>query len=378
MITLFWLSSFLIFYIFIGYPLILLVLAKLVPNKTPCLTVDIEDDLPSVEVILVVRNVADLIVDKLDSLQALEYPKNKLKIIVISDNSEDDTVAVILKQKIAHLRCIDNSFKSSKSACLNQAIAISDAEILFLTDARQSHDSLSLKHLVKHFSDKLVGAVSGELVLTNSKSNDFARDVDIYWRYEKMIRANESKIASVPGVTGAVYAMRREFYTPIPDQTLLDDVLIPMNLILDGKRVLFDSRALAYDIPSSDILREKIRKTRTLAGNWQLLELKPSLLNPFKNSIWFQFVSHKILRLFAPLLLLMVFISTFLLSSQLEYFLLFVAQLFGYTLVLAAHFFPLLLKIPLIKPFKSFLTMMWFTVLGFWAFFTRQHLHLWK
>jgi len=378
-ITVFWLSILLIFYIFIGYPLILFVLARFFPEKKNASTVVLKEiDFPSVEIILVVRNVANIITNKIDSLLSLEYPKDKLKIIVISDHSEDGTVEIIEKMGIANLRCVDNHFKSSKSACLNQAIKMSNAEILFLTDARQQHDTLSLKQLVKHFSDDRVGAVSGELILMDSETNDFAKGIDLYWRYEKMIRANESKFSSVPGVTGAVYALRREYFRPIPDETLLDDVLIPMNLVMDGKKVLFDSSALAYDVPSSDLTREKNRKTRTLAGNWQLLELNPLLLNPFKNKIWFQFVSHKILRLFAPLFLALIFVISLLLSHQLEYSLLFLLQVCAYSLAIASHFFPFLLNIPFVKPFKSFLTLMWFTVLGFWAFVTRRHLRLWK
>lgn len=335
-------------------------------------------DLPTVEIIVVVRNVESIIKEKIESLLALDYPQDKVSILFVSDNSEDNTVSVIKSLKSNTINCIDNHFKSSKSACLNQAIALSKAEILFMTDARQKHETSSLRHLVSHFKNPVVGAVSGELILMDPDTNEFSQGMDAYWRYEKMIRAAESKIASVPGVTGAVYAMRRSAYRPIPDETLLDDVLIPMNMVLEKKTVLFDSNAHAYDIPSEDPKREKIRKTRTLAGNWQLLELRPSLLNPFKNAIFVQFISHKILRLIAPFLLLFLLISNAFLVEELFYLITFVSQIIAYGLVILSLYSKTILKLPLVKIASSFMTLMWFTLLGFWSFVTRQHLSIWK
>lgn len=369
-------SVFLLVYTFVGYPLLLVLAKRLVGVKQRNIDCDYE---PQVEVILIVRNVSQIISDKIDSLQQLDYPRDKFKILIVSDQSEDDTVAKINAMGFDNLRCIENSFKSSKSACLNQAIAQSKAEVLFLTDARQTHEKQSLKELVKYFADKSIGAVSGELVLRNPETNDFAEGMDAYWRYEKFIRHSESMIASVPGVTGAIYAMRREYFEPIPDDTLLDDVLIPMNMVLKKKKVLFEPNAVAYDIPSADVNREKIRKTRTLAGNWQLLEFQPRLLSPFKNSIWLQFMSHKILRLLCPFFLLVIFAtSAWLATNSWIFALVFLAQMVGYGLVLLANYFQPLMNIKLVKMAHSFLILMWFTWLGSWSFFTRQHLTIWK
>lgn len=376
MLLIFSVSLFLLMYTFVGYPLLLLLLKRtkgIKPRETD------ENYQPTVEVILIVRNVSQIIVDKIHSLQQLDYPLDKFKILIVSDQSEDDTASKIDAMKMTNVRCIKNELKSSKSACLNQAIAQSEAEVLFLTDARQTHEKHSLKELVKYFSDDSVGAVSGELIFRDPDTNDFAEGMDAYWRYEKFIRHNESQIASVPGVTGAVYAMRREYFESIPAETLLDDVLIPMNMVLKGKKVLFEPKAVAYDIPSADIEREKIRKTRTLAGNWQLLEFQPQLLNPFKNGIWLQFISHKILRLICPFLLLSILLSSALLASGSWLFsLVFYGQLAGYALVLSANYLPRLMNIKLIKMAHSFFILMWFTWLGCWSFFTRQHLTIWK
>ena len=375
----FWFSIILMVYIFAGYPLLLIIWKTIFSKKYEAtLSID-ESTLPNVDVILIVRNVESIIKVKIDSLLSLDYPKNKLKIIIVSDNSTDNAVTIINQLNNDSILCIDNENKSSKSAGINQAIALSDAEILLLTDARQKHEASSLKHLVAHFSDSSIGAVSGELILVDPDTNEFSKGMDAYWRYEKFIRGLESDIDSVPGVTGAIYAMRREFYQPIHAETLLDDVLIPMNLIMNSKKVKFESRAIAYDVPSDDLSREKIRKTRTLAGNWQLLELNTSLLNPFKNPIWFQFMSHKILRLITPMLLLLIFVSNiYILSVSIVYILIFCGQIVAYGLVLASTFYPVLKNFKPLKIWSSFLVLMWFTWLGFWSFITRQHLAIWK
>jgi cellulose synthase/poly-beta-1,6-N-acetylglucosamine synthase-like glycosyltransferase len=380
-VLLFWAAFVFLFYTFVGYPVSLYLIDKYLVKKA---SDDIQGDLldkecrPDVEVILIVRNVEQIIQKKIQSLLSLNYPKDKLSILIVSDQSEDNTVNLIESLKNPRIKCIDNKHKSSKSACLNQAIEQSDAEILLMTDARQTHEPDSLNYLVQHFTNPEIGAVSGELVLLDPETNQFAKGMDAYWRYEKFIRNLESKISSVPGVTGAIYAMRRADYQNIPDETLLDDVLIPMKMVMAGKKVLFENKAIAYDIPSDDAAREKIRKTRTLAGNWQLIEFQPQLLNPLKNKIWWQFVSHKMLRLLAPFYLLTIFFMSLYSSDNSYYKLAFLLQLIGYTIIGLAYFSPVVRKLPLVSMAQSFMTLMWFTTLGFWSFITRQHLTIWK
>ena len=157
----------------------------------------------------------------------------------------------------ARARLIHFEKKSTKSACLNRAIASSSADVLLLTDSRQALAEDVLVRLIAPLADKEVAAVSGELVFEQEGENDFSKGMDAYWRYEKFIRKCESDVSSTIGVTGAIYVLRRDAYIPIPDETLLDDVLIPMNAVMAGQRVLFESEAYAFDVPSSDPVREK-------------------------------------------------------------------------------------------------------------------------
>jgi cellulose synthase/poly-beta-1,6-N-acetylglucosamine synthase-like glycosyltransferase len=269
--------------------------------------------------------------------------------------------------------------KSTKSACLNRAIASSQADVLLLTDCRQSLAEDVLVRLIGPLADPSVAAVSGELVFESEGENDFSKGMDAYWRYEKFIRKCESQISSTVGVTGAIYVLRRNAYIPIPEETLLDDVLIPMNAVMAGQRVLFESEAYAFDIPSSDPAREKRRKTRTIAGNFQLPSLSPALLNPIKNPLWWQFISHKMLRLIAPILLVVALVANwFIVSDHPLLMLSFIGQLIVHGLVLLSVIFDGLRRFMPIRIIRAFHDMMYFTVLGAWTFIRGRQLSSWK
>jgi len=144
-------------------------------------------------------------------------------------------------------------------------------------------------------------------------STDIGEGMGGYWRYEKWLRRQESAIGSTMGATGAIYALRRALWVPLPADTILDDVLAPMRAVLAASRVVFSSEALAFDpvAPSGVELRRKIR---TLAGNYQILRLEPRLLNPFRNPVWIQYMSHKVGRLLVPYALMALLITSGLLA----------------------------------------------------------------
>ncbi|HKQ59671.1 MAG TPA: hypothetical protein VJS92_00215, partial [Candidatus Polarisedimenticolaceae bacterium] len=168
-----------------------------------------------------------------------------------------------------------------------------------------------LRALVAPFADEHVGAVGGELVLTaQPETGAIGQGCGLYWRYEKAIRASEGSVDSTVGATGAIYAIRRELFEPIPSDTILDDVAIPMHVARRGFRVVFEPRARAFDRPPASALEEFTRKVRTLAGNFQLLAREPWLLLPWRDRLWFQVLSHKALRLLGPLLLAGAFLAS--------------------------------------------------------------------
>ena len=326
----FWIAASLIGYSYFGYPLWLWLRSRWAPRPIRRSTVE-----PSVSVTMVVRNEEGILNKKVENLLALDYPADKLELVVVSDGSTDRTAEIL--QSLAgnpRVRSIIKSEARGKAAGLNDAARAARGEILLLTDARQQLEAKCLRYLVENFADPEVGAASGELMLGDPAAGETGRGMGLYWRVEKEVRELESASGSVVGATGAIYCLRRDLFQSLPEGTILDDVLLPMQVVREGKRVIFDGRARAWDLPDLGGNREFARKVRTLSGNYQLLQLAPWLLSG-KNPIRFEFISHKLLRLAVPFALLAVLITSAFLRQPL-YRIALIAQVLFYALSLAA------------------------------------------
>ena len=306
------LSAVVIVYVLFGYPVLLALLVRRAPGKR----IHKEFREKTVTVVLPVHNGARWVRDKLESILAQDYPQHLVDIIVISDGSTDGTDDIArsflsrMRMELLYLP------KCGKAHCLNVALDRAAGEILFYTDVRQPLDRACLRNLISCFADPTVGVVSGELIILQGASAEEA-NIDRYWRYEKWIRKSLSAIDSVPGATGAVYAMRRKLARPMPANTLLDDVYLPMGAFFAGYRILLDDSAIAYDYPNS-LKSEFRRKVRTLAGVYQLIGTYPALLGP-ANRMWIHFVSHKLGRLLLPFALLGLLVCSFGLPGPLRH-----------------------------------------------------------
>lgn len=351
----FWLAAALAGYSYLGYPVWLWLRSRWSPRPVRRGFVD-GATAPAVTAVMVVRNEEAIIARKLDNLLSLDYPPAKLDVVVISDGSTDRTPAIVADyardsrlriekrtegQAGAHprVRTVIKPASQGKAAGLNDAIKLADGEVLLFTDARQHIESGALRLLIENFADPEVGAASGELMLGDPASGESGRGMGLYWRIEKKVRELESASGSVAGATGALYCARRSLLasSSLPEGTILDDVLLPMQIVRLGSRVVFDSRARAWDSPDLGKGREFSRKVRTLSGNYQLLQLAPWLLSS-ENAIRFEFVSHKLSRLAVPFALLALLIaSAFLpqpfyrvaLGAQLAFYALSLAPLAG-------------------------------------------------
>lgn len=310
MIYIFWISFLFIFYAYIGYPFILLMWAKI---RTKPIKKDYIE--PAVSIIIAAYNEEKFIGQKIENCLALDYPRDKFEVIVVSDGSDDQTNEIVKGFEPKGIRFYFYEGRKGKAFALNLGISKSQGEIIFFTDARQILERDSLKGLVANFNDPSVATVSGELILLAQEESTESKGIGLYWKIEKWMRKRESQISSVLGATGSVYACRKQFVKPIPVQTILDDVLIPFRGILAGYRSIFEVEARAFDLVSNNVAKEFRRKVRTLSGNYQLMMLEPSLLNPFKNPVFFQFLSHKVARLIVPYALIFLLISSFFLRS---------------------------------------------------------------
>jgi len=271
--------------------------------------------LASISIVMVVQNEAAVLRRKLKNLLELDYPSKQAEIIVVSDGSTDDTNRILSEfAGDARVRFILKPQPRGKAAGLNDAMDAAQGEIVVFTDARQKIERDAVRVLLENFADTQVGCVSGELMLGDPDSGETIRGMGLYWKIEKKIREMESAVGSVVGATGALYAVRRSLLVKLPPETILDDVYIPMHVVQQGARVVFDPRARVWDVPDQGTQREFARKVRTLSGNYQMFQLSPWLLGS-ANPIRFSFVSHKLIRLLVPFALGALLISSFLLPG---------------------------------------------------------------
>jgi biofilm PGA synthesis N-glycosyltransferase PgaC len=364
----FWFSAVLIGYTYAGYPLLLWLAARRWPRAFRAASIE-----PAVAILVVAHNEGARIDQRLDNLLSLDYPRDKVEILLASDGSTDDTVARAQRYRRSGVHVAAYRQRRGKAAVLNDTIPGAHGDIVLLADARQRFDRGALRALVAPFADASVGAVGGELMLQNgrarSRGSNVGEGVGFYWKYEKFIRRHESRLDSTIGVTGAIYAIRRELFERIPPDTLLDDVLIPMQVARRGYRVLFEPGARAHDLASATAEVEFTRKVRTLAGNFQLFRRHPWLLDPRANRLWWQTVSHKACRLLGPPALLIAFAATLALLAKPLYQFALGAQLALYAAALGGR----LLrdsgrKARLLNVAYAFCLLNWAVVVGFWRF----------
>ena len=365
MVVVFWCSVAVVVYVYLGYPVLLsLGLRVRAGRSRTSARLDERstgETVPGVSIVIAARNEAARLGPRIENLLSLDYPADRRQIIVVSDGSTDATPDVLG----GYAGVVDAVTvpAGGKALALNAGVARATFDLLVFADARQAFASDALRELVAPFDNPSVGAVTGELLLdaespcrrlgrerraaghrpeARTQAGDgriaerrvtarstIADGVGLYWRYEKQLRRMESAVDSTLDATGAIYAMRRSLFTPLPADTVLDDVLTPMRVVLSGSRVVFNERARAFDRASADADAEVRRKIRTLAGNYQILALEPRLLLPWRNRVWWQYASHKLARLVVPYALLTAFASSLALATVHVFYLLALAVQVG-------------------------------------------------
>jgi len=368
----FWASLAAIVYTYLGYPLILFVLSACKKKA-----VSKSEFYPSVSIVVAAYNESRNIGRRLENLIAQDYP-GKVDIIVVSDGSEDGTDQIVreYKEQQGNIELLSLPARQGKAVAVNYGVSVAKGEIIVFADARQTFRPNAIRQLVSNFTDQLVGCVSGEMVFIATHESMVQAEMDAYWLYEKWIRKMECRTGSTMGATGAIYAIRRKLYKPIPFGTLLDDVLTPMNIVMQGYRVIFDSDAVCYDVPSKDVSHEWRRKVRTLAGNWQLLSISPRLLSPVKNPCWWRFFSHKLMRLAVPFLLPVILVSGSLLFTPV-YRIGTAIQALLYSLVVMGFAMPGLRKFRVINMPYFFILLNLAVLAGFWRWISGQCKTVW-
>ncbi len=306
----FWLSLAGVLYTYAGYPFLIWMLATMRPRRWAVGAIQ-----PTVSIVLPVHNGERLLQDKIDHLLSLDYP-NIREIIVVSDGSTDKTAEILGHVRHSAFRFVILDGQVGKAAALNAGVGCASAEIVLFVDLRPRIGPGAIQQLVGNFFDPRVGCATGELSL-REEGHDATTAVigAFYWRYEQWIRKCESAFDSPVGVYGGFYAARRRLLVDQPEGMILDDMFQPLSIIRQGYRSVLDSCAKVYDTWPRRVSGEFDRKVRTLAGNYQLLKIAPWTLTP-RNRVLFQLMSHKVMRLVVPFLLMLLLISSCALSFR--------------------------------------------------------------
>lgn len=375
MTIIFWISLSILVYTFVGYPLFLQVMRIL---SRPVLKVNKAYNKP-ISVVMVVCNEQEVVLNKIKNIFNQDYRNELINLVIIDDCSDDNTVSLIESYTDNKIILLKNSVREGKAVGINKGMEYVSTELVLFVDARQKISSNTMQDLSSWFVNKSQTiAVSGE-VKFECKSSEKS-GMDAYQKYERNIRYNESCVLSVPGVSGAIYMLRVSSFRPIVEDTILDDVLIPMQGAESGGWVGFDERAVAWDMPSDDWEREKKRKTRTLNGNYQLLFRNLHWCLPGGHPFWFQYLSHKVLRLTAPIFTLFMIVASFNLGVDGSFY----ALIFGLLVVSGILLYPLSLYLPVINRFTifrigtSFVALNWFNLIGLFQYLFVSKRQSWK
>ncbi len=295
----FWLCLLLVVYTYVGYGIVLylLVLIKRAVNGTPKRPVlPADEQLPDVTLMICAYNEEDIVEEKMTNTRELNYPKGKLKVMWVTDGSNDHT-----NERLAEYEEVTVVFtpeRKGKTAALNHGIQSVDTPLVIMTDANTMLNSECVREVVRCFMDERVACVAGEKrVMARNQGDNAAEGEGMYWKYESTLKRLDSELYSAMGAAGELCAIRTELYQSMPEDTLLDDFIMSMLLVDQGKRIAYTPDAYAMEYGSADIVEESKRKRRIAAGGLQSTWRLRALLNPFRQPVvTFQLVSHRVLR----------------------------------------------------------------------------------
>ena len=310
MTVLFWIALGALLYMYAGYPLLVWILARLVgrePQRTGAV--------PSVSLLIPAYNEEAHIETKLRNSLALDYPQDRLEIIVASDGSTDRTNAIVQQFASRGVTLLAMPQNIGKSAMLNRAVPQLAGEIIVFSDASSELEPQALRTLVRSFADPRIGCVCGLYRLRGSPGDLRGEGEGLYWAYETFIKRQESRLHSILGAHGAFYAIRKSLFQPLEGGAINDDYLIPMRVVEAGFRAVYDPDAVAWERELASVEGEFARRRRIAAGNCQQIVRLRHLLNPQHGWVALTFLSHKVLRTLAPLFMIAVLVTSLWLPS---------------------------------------------------------------
>lgn len=336
---LFWISISIVLYTFLGYGVVITILAAFKEKKAAYPNLE-DEDLPEVSLLIAAYNEEEILLDKIHNSLQLDYPKEKLKITFVTDGTSDGSLELL--SKFSEITCNHSSARKGKIAAINRIMPSIDSPITIFTDANVMLNPAAIRHLVRHFQSNLVAAVSGEKVVQSTTSDAASASGEgFYWKYESYLKKKDAEWNTLVGSAGELIAIRTNLYQAPAEDTIIEDFVMTIRLAADGYRVAYEPEAIASETGSANVEEEEKRKVRISAGGIQAIRRLPEALNFLKHpGMTFQYLSHRVLRWTGmPLALIFALISSASLAKEGGIYLIaFVTQLLFYSFAAIGHF----------------------------------------
>lgn len=332
----FWFSGFMIIYPYVGYIAFLWFISLFVSDKDKETSVKV---LPKVTLLISAYNEEAVIEDKILNSLALNYPKDMIEIVVVSDGSDDRTKNIVEQYGANGVILRHYEERIGKTACLNKAIPLSKGEVIVFSDANSHYDTEAINNMVRHFADDKIGFVTGATKYIINDSGNAIESVGIYSRIEKLTKTLESKINSCVGADGAIFAIRKNLYQPLNNYDI-NDFVIPLNVIKQGYRGVLEGAAFCNEKTASDIKGEFNRQVRITNRTIRAIFNKMVLMNPFRHGFFsFELFSHKLCKFLVPFFMFVLFFASIVLTTQgILYIVILILQICAYLIALFKYF----------------------------------------
>ena len=376
-VVVFWICAGLVCYAYAGYPVLAWILARVFGRRRWPPEIS-EDDLPLVSLLIAAYNEEAVIEDRVRNALAMDYPPEKLEIVIASDGSSDATPGIVRRYAHRGVRLLDYAHRQGKAGVLNASFPELKGEIALLSDANVRFEPDAVRKIVRWFRDLAVGVVCGRVALTDPPQ---CRNVSsLYWKYDSYLKQCESRLGALVAVNGAIYAIRKSLYVPVPPDTIVDDFVLPLQAKLRSRcQIVYDCEAICWEESPPDVGSEFQRRSRIGAGGFQSIGLLWPLLYPRHGWIGFTFLSHKVLRWLCPFFLIGMLLSNLALWQH---------PFFRYTLFAQLGFLLLSLLVALlparlraVKPLRlttMFTTMNAALLVGFWRWLRGGQKAAWR
>lgn len=373
--TIFWLSCAALIYVYAGYPLLVFIVARVRPK--PIKRGEIE---PSVTILITAYNEELAIREKLENTLAIEYPSEKLEILVASDGSTDQTDAIVKEFADRGVKLFRQEGRVGKTVTQNNAVARANGEIILFSDATTEYTPDVIRQILPSFADETVGCVAGKLIYVDRSASNVGKGAQSYWNYETLLKQSESQACSLIGASGCLYAVRREAYRPMYPAAC-SDFLICTEVYKQGLRSVFEPNAICMEDTNRQTDKEMRMRVRVISQTLNDLYVNAAMLNPLKSGFYaIELISHKLLRYAVPVFLLTLFVGNALAAAHSLFFqVVLLLQTAFYILAFAGWIFERMgTKIGVFAIPHYFVLANVASVLAFGQFMRGQHFATWE